>query len=180
MVPSGVTRWPTRTPGSTVIVHERGRCSSATRRMFRAACSIARIRSRGALRLAARISARVIHSDFRVRRNPSRRNAQRNNAASPLLRTSARIRAAMRSAAASCELRRARNFAATASVSLSMRILIGHSLKQCLIFLLVVQASQTSTPSRPAAKQTAEKLGFGVILRFKSNAKIFADDFCGL
>ena len=27
MVPSGVTRWPTRTPGSTVTVHERGRCS---------------------------------------------------------------------------------------------------------------------------------------------------------
>ena len=68
----------------TLLLRRRGGCF-ARRARSRAA------RSRGTLRLAARISARLIHSDFRVRRSPSRRSAQRNSAASPFFRTSARI-----------------------------------------------------------------------------------------
>ena len=87
MIPRGVTRWPTRTPGSTVMVHERGNCRSATRRIFRAACSMARKSSRGTALRAARNSARLTQIVSRVRRSPSRRRAQRKSAASPSRRT---------------------------------------------------------------------------------------------
>ena len=176
MVSIGVTRWPTRTPGSTAMLHERGRCcfghaaNVARGVLERGAQFLRNLRASGAP-LAPR-SPTCFFGVSRIAIQSPRPGKQRRVAAAAHVGDDARGHALPR--AASLRRRAARIFSASASVSAqdshhSTILFSGYSTMPCACaafsFGIRCRTTSSSTMVLMATQSGVGKRGDGRILQ---------------